>query len=359
MLWPDGDGFPMIFPNFAVSCVNMLPRLMNMELYEMARPGLMAGKKILYVHGFASSGQTGTVKTLRLLIPDAEIIAPDLPVEPEEALELLNDTVSKEMPDLIIGTSMGGMYAEMLYGHDRILVNPAFQLADTLLKNNGLGRQEFHNPRKDGQTSFLVTKGLIEHFASVSSRCFERAGEDADRVFGLFGTHDELVHTYGLYCEHYPQAIRFDGGHYLNDGAILHAVLPVIQWIDDRQEKRSKPVMFIALGDKIVNHSSGFSKAVGILAKDYDLYVTAGYPYNEPSKCAEWVSWCENELGVPVWNRVMACNHKNLLLGDYLIDGNPEEADGKDFMGTLIQYGSDDFKTWEDILSFFARLGGQ
>ena len=43
-----------------------------MELYEYARPGLMAGKKVLYVHGFASSGQTGSVHTLRLLLPDLE-----------------------------------------------------------------------------------------------------------------------------------------------------------------------------------------------------------------------------------------------------------------------------------------------
>lgn len=48
----------------------------NMELYEHARPGLLAGKKLLYVHGFASSGQTGSVRTLRLLLPDADIIAP-------------------------------------------------------------------------------------------------------------------------------------------------------------------------------------------------------------------------------------------------------------------------------------------
>ncbi len=44
-----------------------------MELYEYARPALMAGKKILYVHGFASSGQNGSVKTLRLLMPQAEV----------------------------------------------------------------------------------------------------------------------------------------------------------------------------------------------------------------------------------------------------------------------------------------------
>ena len=138
-----------------------------MELYEYARPGLMAGKTILYVHGFASSGQTGSVATLRLLLPGATVIAPDLPVEPEEAMELLRDIVSAEKPDLIIGTSMGGMYSEMLYGIDRIIVNPAFQLADTLLKNNGLGRREFHNKRSDGETSFLVTKTLLEHFREV------------------------------------------------------------------------------------------------------------------------------------------------------------------------------------------------
>ena len=96
-----------------------------MELYEYARPHLMAGKKILFVHGFASSGQTGSVATLRLLLPGATVLAPDLPVEPSEAMELLRGLVASEHPDLIIGTSMGAMYSEMLYGTDRILVNPA------------------------------------------------------------------------------------------------------------------------------------------------------------------------------------------------------------------------------------------
>ena len=53
------------------------------------------------------------------------------------------------------------------------------------------------------------------------------------------------------------------------------------------------------------------------------------------------------------------CNHKNLLLGDYLIDAEPDTCGGRDFMGTLIHFGSDAFKTWEDVLTFFSRLGGQ
>lgn len=330
-----------------------------MELYEYARPALMSGKKILYVHGFASSGQNGSVKTLRLLMPQATVIAPDLPVEPFEAMELLRNMLESEKPDLIIGTSMGAMYAEMLYGVDRILVNPAFQLADTLLKNNGLGRQEYHNPRSDGETSFLVTKTLLEHFREVSSHCFERAAEDQDKVFGLYGIHDTLVHTFDLFCEHYPQAIRFDGEHYLNDNAILHSVLPVVQWIDDRQRNVQKPVLFISLSDRIINHSSGFAKSVATLAVHYDVHIVAGVPYNTPALCQKVIEWCETNLGVPVWNRVTITNHKNLLLADYLIDAEPEENGASDFMGTMIHFGSDAFKTWEDVLIYFERLGGQ
>ena len=82
-----------------------------MELFEYARPDLMSGKKILYVHGFASGGQNGTVRTMRLLLPEAEIIAPDLPVRPQEALAMLKDICASSKPDLILGTSMGGMLA--------------------------------------------------------------------------------------------------------------------------------------------------------------------------------------------------------------------------------------------------------
>ena len=51
-------------------------------------PELMAGKKIMYVHGFLSSAQSGTVKMLQAMMPEAKIIAEDIPVHPEEAMQL-------------------------------------------------------------------------------------------------------------------------------------------------------------------------------------------------------------------------------------------------------------------------------
>ena len=75
--------------------------------YIQQYPELMSGKTVLYVHGFASSGQSGTVARLREVIPNAHVIAPDLPLHPDEAIALLQDICQKEQPHLIIGTSMG------------------------------------------------------------------------------------------------------------------------------------------------------------------------------------------------------------------------------------------------------------
>ena len=112
-------------------------------------PELFKGKKILYVHGFGSSGQSGTVTRISEVFPNTTVIAPDLPIRPQEAMDLLRETCDKENPDLVIGTSMGGMYAEMLYGYDRILVNPALQMGDTMKDHGMIGAQHFSNPRQD------------------------------------------------------------------------------------------------------------------------------------------------------------------------------------------------------------------
>ena len=70
-------------------------------------------KKILYLHGFASSGASGTVGLLRHELwekapPDhrVTIVAPDIPLDPLVALPMLEELAYAEVPDLIIGTSM-------------------------------------------------------------------------------------------------------------------------------------------------------------------------------------------------------------------------------------------------------------
>ena len=329
-----------------------------MELYEYARPGLFAGKTILSVHGFDSSGASGTVGRLRLLLPQATVIAPDLPVDPHEAIRLLKDICARENPDLIVGTSMGGMFTEQLTGYDRICVNPALHLADTILKNNGLGKQEFHNVRQDGQTSFMVTKALLEDYRAVSDARFSHV--EPGRVFGLFGTRDTMVNCFDEFVAHYPQSIHFDGEHQLNDHTFLWTLLPVMQWIDDRQEGRAKRTLMVEMDEVLRDTRNDLPigeafKVFHHLSELYDAYIVCREDPNKPELWGENLKWAEAHIGVPAWNRVLVGNHPELLMGDYLL--TRQGCDG--FLGTVLKFGEDPFRTWADVQTFFDRLGGQ
>ncbi|MBQ5607035.1 MAG: esterase [Prevotella sp.] len=331
--------------------------------YIKQYPDIMQGKKILYVHGFCSSGQSGTVTRLRDIFPNTTIVAPDLPIRPTEAVELLRQTCDEEKPDLIIGTSMGGMYAEMLHGHHRILVNPAFEMGKTMGKNGHIGKNTFFSPRQDGVQEFIITKSMVKEYEEITQQCFSNVTENERKelVFGLFGDADPVVHTYDLFHNHYPNAIRFHGEHRMNDDIVRHALVPVIRWIDDKQEGKERPTVLIsidALRNKHNDQHPGAVKAFRELAESYNVFIIADSPTAYPAYIGEVQEWAQEFINVYAHNHIIFCNRKNLMLGDYLID--PSEDNGADeFMGTLIEFGSDKFKTWEETMEFFGRLGGQ
>ena len=43
--------------------------------YQIQYPSVMENKKLMYVHGFASSAQSGTVSVFRLLVGKSEVVA--------------------------------------------------------------------------------------------------------------------------------------------------------------------------------------------------------------------------------------------------------------------------------------------
>ena len=320
-------------------------------------PELMAGKTVLYCHGFASSGQSGTVARLREVMPQARVVAPDIPIHPAEGFALLRDICQKEQPSLIIGTSMGGMYAEQLRGHDRICVNPALEMGETMRSHGMTGTQQFQNPRQDGIQELYVDKALIKEYKELSEHRFEGlTDEDAARVYGLFGDRDDIVDTFGMFSEHYPQALHFHGEHRMNDQSFMHSVVPVIRWIDDRQEHRERPIIYIGIEtmhDAYQKPASSVQKAVRLLIEHYQVYFVT----TMPPTTGGWEegAWLTEYIGVPAWQHTICTCRRDLLYGDYLISCRKEG----DTMATLLEYGSDTFKTWEDIIEYFSRLGGQ
>jgi len=320
-------------------------------------PDLMAGKTVLYVHGFASSGQSGTVRRLQEVLPEARVIAPDLPIHPHEALALLHDVCLQEKPDLIVGTSMGGMFAEQLRGYDRICVNPALDIAETMRAHGLTGTQQFQNPRQDGVQEFYVDKALVKEYREVSEQRFQNmTDDDRQRVYGLFGDEDELVDTYDMFHEHYPQALYFHGEHRMNDRSFMHSVLPVIRWIDDRQQQRERPIIYIGIETMMDSYRkpvSSVQKTVRQLIERYQVLFVAPAQDTVTTE-----SWLTEHIGVPAWRHTVYTYRRDLLYGDYLIAA-PKQGRSEGSLATVLEYGSETFKTWEDIIEYFSRLGGQ
>ena len=163
------------------------------------------------------------------MLPNFTIIAPDIPVDPQEALPFLIQLCTEENPDIIVGTSMGGMYAQQMRGVKRICINPAFNMS-TMSKVLKTGKHKFFNGRKDNQKEFVITKEIIQHHNQMERQQFKGITDfDKENCYGLFGIFDSQVNSYDTFKKHYPNAIRFEGEHRLNDKVIHKVLIPLIK----------------------------------------------------------------------------------------------------------------------------------
>ena len=194
-------------------------------------------KKILYLHGFASSGASGTVEILRKEFlgtsesDRVQVVAPDIPVNPADALPMLRELAAREQPSLVVGTSMGAMYAQQLHGFERICVNPSFALSkkyDILF----VGKHKWLNRRRNGELEFHVTKDTIRQFQEMEAVQFDGIDE-VDRLLchGLFGDEDSIGLPWRTEFEkHYPGMSRvFHGGHRMNAEIVRSTLIPFIR----------------------------------------------------------------------------------------------------------------------------------
>lgn len=167
-------------------------------------------EKILFLHGFTSSGDCEIADTLRsTLQATARIVAPDLPLHPYAALDMLKDMCGAERFDLIVGSSCGSFYGQQLVGLTglpAVLVSPFLRMTEFLEPR--IGEHEYKSPRVDGRQTFVVTQELVDEFAEMQRHQFDHLSEvNRYRVWGMFGSHDTLAHFKDLFVRYYPTAI--------------------------------------------------------------------------------------------------------------------------------------------------------
>jgi len=171
-------------------------------------------KRILFIHGLASSGAYKTAESLRILLRPCEVVSPDVPIDAADALPLLQKLCREVQPDLIVGLSLGAFWAQKLRGYRKICINPDFHPSARL--HTLMGENPWLSPRRDGATTFVITPAICDGYAAVEQGQFEGL-TDAERAItaGLFADNDELVDCRAEFTLHYPRSAHVYPGHHL------------------------------------------------------------------------------------------------------------------------------------------------
>lgn len=178
----------------------------------------------MFFHGFASSAASSKVKLLEEVLPEFNIIAPDIPIDPNEALPFLKDLCQQEQPDIIVGKCMGGMYCQQMFGFKRICINPVFYMSKhhNLLR---IGTGKYFNLRKNGDTHFIITPDIIAHFKEMEDYQFDGVTMwDRENVWALY-IGDDLPYDSIRKFKKYYHNLRFYQGNQRIDISFCNSVL--------------------------------------------------------------------------------------------------------------------------------------
>ena len=237
-----------ISDEFREKVLSYLPDEFREVIAEFDKTG-EAKKRVVYLHGFGSSGQSGTVEQLRKLLPDYDVLAPDIPVAPSEALPFLKNYCYVFSPSLIIGTSMGAMYAMQMHDYKRICVNPALrmsQLTDILKP----GTFEYFQPTKSGETHFTITEDIIQQFREMEAHLFDEVNDENRRwCWGFFGDEDTTVNCKEEFQRQYfPNVHTFHGAHRMNNRILEQVIVPFVRMLLDEEKTDEWGVTYSSYG---------------------------------------------------------------------------------------------------------------
>lgn len=181
---------------------------------------------ILYLHGFQSSSNTNTVKYLQNKLLNDNFYCVDLPHQPEQAIKFIESKISELNIDIIVGTSLGGVYA---YNFDlpKICINPAFQFK--LLP----GSYQYFNKRNNGEINFIITENDLLYLNQLINSYKTKLPIDPlfYMSYILIGTDDNVVSFDNLnnYTNVYDEIIYHKFEHRLTETIIDNVLIDLIE----------------------------------------------------------------------------------------------------------------------------------
>jgi 5'-nucleotidase len=102
-----------------------------------------------------------------------------------------------------------------------------------------------------------------------------------------------------------------------------------------------------SLMDPVENAIESYAR----LSAVFDTYILSTAPWDNPTAWSDKLLWVKKHLGNHAYKRLMLSHHKNLHLGDYLVDDRTKNGADK-FPGEHIHFGTERFPNWRSVVSY-------
>ena len=333
--------------------------------------------RIIYVEiAPADSFNENGPDILRQLFPEGEIIVPDIPNNPPEALAFLNQLAKAENADIVIGVGLGGTLVQALYGHYRILINPEFILPHCI-SDMGISSPE-------GRRDLAFTpnqQAYIRLFMSKQFKYIPRGEEQF--IYGLFASQsDYMLYSETFFKQHFKYNFNYSGACILTANDWADNVVPLLHMLSDQISHVQKPIAYIGLDGVLADTASaeetlteeekkdfkghiedtpglyrrispmpGAVEDFKRLSRHYDLYILTTGPWDNEEVWSDKIKWVKKHLGIYGYKRVIMTHRKDLNEGQLLVDSNAQKGSAQ-FEGTWLQFGREPVKNWDKTIRY-------
>lgn len=169
---------------------------------------------VIYLHGFASKGESPKSIALAENLVNHTVVAPDLPIDPVKVERIVNDIVEShhERPVVFVGTSLGGFWANYFaqrYDAPCVIANPSPQPSVTMAARLGKELPVYGTDR-----TIQVTESDIAGFLRAEEYL---AHNTNGALINLFVAKDDEQLDYNEMIQAFPFtaliAVTETGGH--------------------------------------------------------------------------------------------------------------------------------------------------
>lgn len=190
--------------------------------------------KAIFLHGFYASGSCPMAVALKdALKGEVEVLTPDLPLHPKEALAFVRELCQQEQPNMLIGNSNGAFLAQILATElqmPALLGNPHLKMSEFVKAR--IGENRYKSPRMDVKQEFIIEPSLVDAFTELEAHQWDNWNPSMHSLcVGLFGEKDTLAHFEPEILEHYTEIDHFPGDHTPTVEEVLVYYVPIIRHI--------------------------------------------------------------------------------------------------------------------------------